>query len=82
VSGQLIIGVLFLVVYVPLVVWLYGRRGRWTAASGWLLLMGGALLVLGGEGDAFPWAGLLWTGVATFGVLLLAMDRVALRKRR
>ncbi len=77
-----ILGILFVVFYVPLVVWLYGRRGRWTAAAGWLLLMGGALLLLGGGGDAFPWAGLLWTVVASFGVLLLAMDIATLHQRR
>lgn len=81
-SGQLVLGVLFVVFYVPFVLWLYGRRGRWTAAAGWLLVTGGALLLLGGGGDAFAWAGLLWSGVIAFGVLLLAMDIAMLRQRR
>lgn len=81
-SGQFILGGLFVVFYVPLVLWLYGRRGRWTAAAGWLLVTGGALLLLGGGGDAFAWAGLLWSALIAFGVLLLAMDIAMLRQRR
>ena len=81
-SGLWVLGGLFVVFYVPLVLWLYGRRGRWTAAAGWLLVTGGALLLLGGGGDAFAWAGLLWTAVVAFGVLLLVMDIVTLRQRR
>ncbi len=81
-SGLWVLGGLFVVFYVPLVLWLYGRRGRWTAAAGWLLVTGGALLLLGGGGDAFAWAGLLWTAAVAFGVLLLVMDIVTLRQRR
>lgn len=76
------VGGLFVVFYVPLILWLYGRRGRWTAAAGWLLLVGGMMLLFGGGGDAFPWAGLLWTGVAAFGLLLLVMDVATSRQRR
>lgn len=75
-------GVLFVVFYMPLVLWLYGRRGRWTAGVGWLLVTGGALLLFGGAGDAFPWAGLLWSAVIAFGLLMLAMDIAMSRQRR
>lgn len=80
-SGLWILVGLFVIFYVPLVLWLYGRRGRWTAAAGWLLVTGGALLLLGGGGDAFAWGGLLWSAVIGFGLILLVMDIVSLRRR-
>lgn len=73
---------LFLIVYLPLVAWLYGRQQRWIGAVGWLLITGGLLLAFGGAGDLFPWAGLVWAFVSLVGVLLLAMDVVTLRQRR
>jgi hypothetical protein len=82
VSGLGILLVLFVVFYVPLVGWMYGRQGRWIGAAGWVLITGGLLLAFGGGGDLFPWAGLLWAFVALFGVLLLAMDIAILRQRR
>lgn len=61
---------------------LYGRQRRWSAAIGWPLLVGGALLATGGAGDWFPWAGLLWSFVAAFGLLLVGSDVYLTRSRR
>ncbi len=80
-DGFWIIATMFVMFYVPLALLLFGRRGRWYAAAGWLLVTGGALTLFGGGGDAFPWAGLLWSAVILFGMMLLAMDIAALRRR-
>lgn len=81
-SQSLLLIALYAVVYVPLIGYVYGRQGRWLGAAGWALLMGGVLLAIGGAGDLFPWAGLLWACVAGFGVLTVIMDVLEVRKRR
>lgn len=67
-------GAVYLLVYLPLLAWLYGRQRRWHGMAGWAFLVGGILLAFGGAGDAFAWAGLLWSAVAMFGLLLIATD--------
>ncbi len=71
-----ILAVVFVVCYLPLLIWLYGRRRRWHALIGWALLVGGLMLAFGGAGDAFAWAGLLWSFVAAAGLMLIVMDVV------
>jgi hypothetical protein len=74
VDGGAILAAAYLLGYLPLLVWVYGRRRRWHGMAGWALLVGGVLLAFGGAGDAFAWAGLLWSFLAAFGLLLIAMD--------
>ena len=72
---------LYALLYLPLTAYLYGRQRRWLGMLGWDLLVLGLLLAFGGAGDAFAWAGLLWSAVAAAGILLIATDVVALRRR-
>jgi hypothetical protein len=81
VNGLTILLVLWAVAYVPLTAYLYGRQRRWIGMLGWDVLVLGLLLAFGGAGDAFAWAGLLWTAVAAAGVLLLVMDLFEMRRR-
>lgn len=67
--------------YLPLTSYLYGRRRRWAGMLGWDLLVLGLLLAFGGAGDAFAWAGLLWSAVAAAGLLLIVTDVVEMRRR-
>jgi hypothetical protein len=71
----------YAVLYLPLTAYLYGRQRRWLGMLGWDLLVLGLLLAFGGAGDAFAWAGLLWTFIAAAGVLLLVMDVFEMRRR-
>ena len=68
--------------YVPLTGYLYGRQRRWPGMLGWDLLVLGLLLAFGGAGDAFAWAGLLWSAIAAAGLLLIVTDVVEMRRRR
>jgi hypothetical protein len=68
--------------YLPLTGYLYGRLRRWSGLAGWNLLVLGLLLAFGGAGDAFAWAGLLWSFVAGAGLLLILLDVAQLRSRR
>ena len=68
--------------YVPLTGYLYGRQRRWSGMLGWDLLVLGLLLAFGGAGDAFAWAGLLWSAIAAAGLLLIVTDVVEMRRRR
>jgi hypothetical protein len=72
----------FVLIYLPLIGYAYGRQRRWFGAAGWALLMGGALLATGGGGEWFVWAGLLWSGVAAFGLLMVVIDQAEVRRRR
>jgi hypothetical protein len=79
-DGSTALAALYLLVYLPLIGWAYGRQRRWHGLAGWALLVGGLLLAFGGAGDAFAWAGLLWSFLAAFGALLIAMDLYAARR--
>lgn len=81
-SGLLILLAGWALVYVPLTGYLYGRQRRWIGMIGWDLFVLGLLLAFGGAGDAFAWAGLLWSAIAAAGLLLIVMDVVELRRRR
>jgi hypothetical protein len=80
VNGLTILLILWAVAYVPLTAYLYGRQRRWLGMLGWDVLVLGLLLAFGGAGDAFAWAGLLWTAIAAAGVLLLVMDLFEMRR--
>lgn len=73
-------------VYLAVIAYVYGRQRRWSGLAGWALLIGGAMLAVGGAGDWFAWGGLLWSFIAAFGLLLVVSDlyanRVAGRRRR
>lgn len=69
------------VLYLSFVGYVYGRQRRWAGAAGWAMVVGGLLLAFGGAGDAFPWAGLVWSFIAGAGVILMVME-IALRRRR
>lgn len=71
----------YALLYLPLTGYLYGRQHRWFGMLGWDLLVLGLLLAFGGAGDAFAWAGLLWSAVAAAGALLIVTDVVELRRR-
>ena len=73
---------IYLLLYVPVTAHLYGRQRRWEGMIGWDLLVLGLLLAFGGAGDAFAWAGLLWTFIAAAGLLLIALDVALVRSRR
>jgi hypothetical protein len=81
-SQSTVLIVVYVLLYLPLLGYLYGRQRRWAGLLGWALLVGGLLLALGGAGDAFAWAGLLWTFVSASGGILIAMDLVEARYRR
>jgi hypothetical protein len=82
VSQSWLTAIVYAVIFLPLVAYMYGRQGRWLGAGGWALLMAGVLLAVGGGGDLFPWAGLLWACLAAFGALMVAMDVLEVRRRR
>jgi hypothetical protein len=82
VNGLTILLVAWAVAYLPLTAYLYGRQRRWFGMLGWDVLVLGLLLAFGGAGDAFAWAGLLWSAVAAAGLLLIAMDVLEMRRRR
>jgi hypothetical protein len=67
--------------YLPLTAYLYGRQRRWSGMLGWDLFVLGLLLAFGGAGDAFAWAGLLWSAIAAAGLLLIVTDVVEMRRR-
>ena len=71
----------FALLYLPLTGYLYGRQRRWIGMLGWDLLVLGLLLAFGGAGDAFAWAGLLWSAVAAAGLLLIVTDVFEMRRR-
>jgi hypothetical protein len=71
----------YAVLYLPLTTYLYGRQRRWTGMIGWDLLVLGLLLAFGGAGNAFAWAGLLWSFIAASGLLLIVMDVFEMRRR-
>lgn len=79
---SLLIGGLFVLVYLPVIGFVYGRQHRWFGAAGWGVLMAGILLALGGAGDAFAWAGLLWMFLAGAGIVMIAIDVAEVRKLR
>lgn len=79
VNGLPILLAVYALLYLPLTGYLYGRQRRWLGMLGWDLLVLGLLLAFGGAGDAFAWAGLLWTAVAAAGLLLIVSDVVAMR---
>jgi hypothetical protein len=81
-SQSLLLAIIYLVVYLPLIGYVYGRQRRWLGAAGWALLMGGVLLATSGGGDLFAWAGLLWASVAAFGGLMIVMDVAEVRRRQ
>lgn len=72
----------FLGLYVPLMLYLYGRQRRWSAALGWSMLVGGVAALGAGAGDAFPWGGLAFLSLSALGGLLVAMDIVGQRNKR
>ncbi len=72
----------YVVLYLPLTAYLYGRQRRWIGMVGWDVLVLGLLLAFGGAGDAFAWAGLLWSAVAAAGLLLIVSDIFEMRRRR
>lgn len=78
-TTTLVIGALFALLYLPAIGYVYGRQGRWFGAAGWATVMAGVLLVLGGAGDAFAWAGLLWLLVAGVGIVMIVIDVVDMR---
>lgn len=69
------------IVYEVLILYLYGRRGRWSGFAGWSLLVGAAIGFSFGLAGAFPWGGLAFLGIAVIGFLLVIVD-VATRGRR
>jgi hypothetical protein len=71
----------YALLYLPLTGYLYGRQRRWLGMLGWDVFVLGLLLAFGGGGDAFAWAGLLWSAVAVAGLLLIVTDVVELRRR-
>lgn len=77
-----IVLIAFLVLYLGFVGYLYGRQRRWLGFLGWAMFMTGALLAFSGGGEAFPWAGLLWAFIGLFGLITVAVDVAAVRRRR
>ena len=71
-----------LLLYLAFVGYLYGRQGRWLGLLGWATFMIGMLLAFGGAGDTFPWAGLLWSVIGLFGLVMVAVDVAAVRRNR
>lgn len=72
---------IFLALYVPIVVYLYGRQGRWYGAAGWSLLVAGVAGFGLGASRSFAWGGLFFGAVGAMGALLIVVD-VAARARR
>lgn len=69
------------IVYEVLILYLYGRRGRWSGFAGWSLLVGAAMGFTFGLAGAFPWGGLAFLGVTVVGFLLVIVDVVRRRRR-
>lgn len=78
-TAQLLTLLLFLVVIVPLIGYLYGRQRRWISAGGWLLMLGGQVVLMIGGGEWFAWGGLVWLTVSAFGIILVIVDLVTHR---
>ena len=66
--------VLFVIIIVPLIGYFYGRQRRWTGAIGWLLLLGGQVMLQAGAGEWFAWGGLFWLAVSGLGLVMVVMD--------
>ncbi len=64
----------FMAIYSIFVGVLYGRQGRWSAAIGWILLVGGIIALSMGLGHTFPWGGLAFIFLSAAGVLLLLLE--------
>ncbi len=60
---------------------LYGQQRRWSAAIGWILLVGGIVALSAGLGHAFPWGGLAFLFVSAAGLILLLLE-LAFRRSR
>ncbi len=58
---------------------LYGQQRRFSAATGWILLVGGIVALSGGLGHAFPWGGLAFLFVSAAGLILLLLE-IAFRR--
>ena len=72
----------FMAIYSIFVSVLYGRQSRWSAAIGWILLVGGIVALSTGLGHAFPWGGLAFIFLAAAGVLLLLLEIASRRAGR
>ncbi len=68
-------------VYTLFVGVLYGQQRRWSAAVGWILLVGGIVALSAGLGDAFPWGGLAFLFVSAAGLILLLIELASRRTR-
>ncbi len=68
-----------MVVYSLFVGVLYGQQRHWSAAIGWILLVGGIVALSAGLGRAFPWGGLAFIFVSATGALLLVIELAARR---
>lgn len=73
---------IFLILYVPLVTFLYGRQGRWSGALGWSLFVAGVAGLAVGAAARFPWGGLALSAAAAMGLLLVLLDLAARPRRR
>lgn len=69
-----------MIAYLLFVGVLYGRQRRWTAAIGWILLVGGIEGLSAGLGHAFPWGGLALIFISATGALLLLIELAARRE--
>ena len=72
--------VLFRAIIVPLIGYFYGRQRRWISAAGWLLLLGGQVVLMVGGGEWFAWGGLVWLSVSAFGIILVLVDMLTHRR--
>lgn len=78
----IVVGLLvFLLLYVPIVGYLYGRQGRWSGAAGWSLFVAGVAGFGVGLSRALAWGGLLFGALGAMGLLLIIID-IAARPRR
>jgi len=60
---------------------LYGQQRRWSAAAGWILLVGGVVALSAGLGHAFPWGGMAFIFVSAAGLVLLLLELASRRTR-
>jgi hypothetical protein len=81
-SWRLALVAVYVLVYLPMIGWAYGRQRRWLGLAGWAVLMAGLLLAFGGAGDWLAWGGLLWAYLAAAGGLLVIIDLAEVRYRR
>lgn len=72
---------IFLLLYIPIITYLYGRLGRWWGAAGWILIVAGIAAFGTGVSQSFTWGGLTFGFVVAVGGLLLLID-VSPRLRR